>query len=244
MAGLVSSADFSVLLLDGYNILAAKVQSFPWKRGIPQEKSDGLGDSWDEFAPTGRSVGTVTQAGAFFSTAASGIHTAMKDNAGVSRLMTFAPQGNTIGNIFVGFQGLTQVEYGVISALGKLTKADAAYQVSGRIDEGVILQTHVQQTIDWTNAGVDNAASSAFGGAAYLSVSQFAGLTGFVGYIEDSADGSTGWAVIGTFANVTAAPAAQRITIAGTIRRWTRFRGDVTGSGTITPYVGLTRFTA
>lgn len=243
MSGLVSSADFSVLLLDGYDILGAKVQSFGWKRGIPQEKTDGLGDRWDEFSPKGKSVGTVTQTGAFFTTAAAGMHAAMKAATGVSRLLALAPQGNTIGNIFVGFQGLSQVGYDVLSALGKLTKANAAYQVSGRVDEGVILQTHVQQTIDWSNASVDNAASSAFGGVGYLQVSQLAGLTGFVGVIEHSTDNAA-WVTLISFANVTAAPAAQRITVAGTVNRHVRFRGDVTGAGTITPYVGFTRFTA
>ena len=240
---LAGSADFQVLLLDGYNLLASKVQAVGWKRGIPQEQTDGLGDRWDEFSPTGRQVGTVTQTGGFFSTAAGGVHAALKDTPLTPRVLTFAPQGNTIGNVFVGFQGVAQIGYDVISALGKLTKANAGYQVSGRVDEGVILQTHAQQTVDWNTASVDNGASSAFGGVGYLSVSQLAGLTGFVGVIEHSTDNAA-WVTLITFANVTAAPAAQRITVTGTVHRYLRFRGDLTGVGTITPYVGFARFTA
>lgn len=143
------SNDFKVLLLDGYNLLGAKPQGIAWKRGIPLERSDGLGDEWDEYAPTGRQTGSVTQSGAFFDTTANSMHAALKDAPTTSRLLAFAPAGNTIGSIFVGFEGVTSVNYDVIVKGAGLTKANAAYQVSGKVEPGVIVQDWVAKTVDW-----------------------------------------------------------------------------------------------
>ena len=239
-----SSSAFSVLMADGISLLAAKVKGVTYGDESITEQTDGLGDDHEEHTPVGMSRATFTQTGALFDDATDGMHLAFRANTDPSRILSFAAFGNTIGATFTGALGALKTKYEVLVNVGALTKANAAYQIDGAIEDGVILQTHVQQTIDWTNAAVDNGAASSAGGSAFLQVSQLAGITGFVGYVEDSADGSSGWAVIGTFSNITAAPAAQRITIAGTIRRWTRFRGDATGTGTITPFVGLTRFTA
>lgn len=235
-----SSASFAALLVDGYNVLSAKVQTFSHEIEFELEPGEGLGDSAREKEPTGLWTATLEQTGAFFDTTAARIHAAMSGVPATVRQVAWATTGNTIGAIFTAVQGAFTSSYRVISAIGKLTKADVKYAVTGQIDEGVILQTHVQQTIDWNNASVDNLASSANGGVGYLQVSQLAGLTGFVGVIEDSTNDST-WTTLITFANVTASPAAQRLTVAGTVKRYLRFRGDVTGSGTVTLFVGFSR---
>jgi len=83
-------------------------------------------------------------------------------------------------------------------------------------------------------------ANTVNGGAGYLEVSDFSGFSGFVGKIRSSPDDVT-YADLITFANVTAAPAAQRVTVAGTVDRYLSFNGDVTGTGSITPFVGFSR---
>jgi hypothetical protein len=235
-----SSANFAVLTVDGYNLLSAKVQGFAHEIEVELEQTDGLGDSWREHTPTGMRKATLEQTGAFFDTTAAGIHDAMKDMPATERLVAWAVLGNTIGSIFSAVKGAFTSSYAVLSSVGKLTKANVKYAVTGQLDEGVILQAHQQQTIDWTNAGVDNGASSANGGVGYLQVSQLAGLTGFVGKIRHSTDNVSYFDLV-TFVNVTAAPAAQRIVVAGAVNRWLRFEGDVTGAGTITPFAGFTR---
>jgi hypothetical protein len=236
----VSSASFSVLTVDGYNLLSAKVQGFSHEIELELEPSDGLGDSWREQLPTGMRTATLEQTGAFFDTTAAGIHDALSGVPATERLVAWATMGNTIGAVFMAAKGAFTSSYGVISAVGKLTKANVKYAVTGQVDEGVILQPLTQQTVDWSNAGVDNAASSPNGGIGYLHVTQLAGLTGFVGVIEDSPDNSV-WTPRITFANVTAAPASQRVTMAGTVARYVRFRGDVTGTGTVTVLAGFVR---
>ncbi len=234
------SSAFSVLLADGYNLLPAKVKGVTYGYELLTEKTDGLGDSNEENSPTGMERDTLAQNGAFFDDATNGMHLAWRARK-TARIMCWAALGNTLAATFSGALGGLTTKYDAMVTVGELTKANAEYKIDGAIEDGVILQTHTQQTIDWTNTAVDNLASSAAGGVGYLQVSQFAGITGFVGLIEDSADGSTDWQAIVTFTNVTSAPTAQRIAIAGTVRRHIRFRGDVTGTGTITPFAGFVR---
>jgi hypothetical protein len=235
------SSAFAFLLADGYDLRAAKLKGVTFGDEVITEQTDGLGDSSEEHTPVGMTRATFSQTGALFDDATNGMHLALRSNTTTARILSFATQGNTIGQPFTGALGGLKTKYDVLVTIGALTKANASYSIQGALDDGVILQTHVQQTIDWTNTAVDNGASSAAGGVGYLHVSQFAGLTGFVGLIEDSADGATDWTAIVTFTNVTSAPTAQRIAIAGTVRRHIRFRGDVTGSGTITPFAGFVR---
>jgi len=80
------------------------------------------------------------------------------------------------------------------------------------------------------------------GGAGYQMVSALSGFSGFVGKIRDSADDIT-YGDLLTFTNVTAAPAAERLTnVADTVvDRYLSFNGDVTGAGSITVFVGFAR---
>jgi len=83
-------------------------------------------------------------------------------------------------------------------------------------------------------------ANSTGGGMAYQQVTAFSGFTGFVGKIRDSADGVT-YADLATFANVTSAPSAEAVTVAGTVDRYLAYDGNVTGSGSITVFGGFAR---
>ena len=99
-------------------------------------------------------------------------------------------------------------------------------------------------TVDGNSANLDGGAASTNGGAAYLAITDLTGITAVDVTIEDSADGSTGWAVIGTFAQMTTTNDAARIEIAGTIKRYTRAVYNVTGSGSVKALVGLARYNA
>lgn len=83
-------------------------------------------------------------------------------------------------------------------------------------------------------------ANSSGGGAGYQEVTALSGFTGFVGKIRDSADDTT-YADLVEFANVTAAPDGQRVTVAGVVDRYLCFDGNVTGSGSIDVCAGFSR---
>lgn len=84
--------------------------------------------------------------------------------------------------------------------------------------------------------------STVNGGAGIQAISAFSGFTGFVGKIRHSADDTT-YADLVTFTNVTSAPAAERVAVVAgtTVNRYLSFNGDVTGSGSITPFAGFSR---
>lgn len=317
-----SSSALAVLLVGGYDMLAAKVKGWSNTVEIETEPSLGLGDSWREHVPTGMRSATIEQTGAFFDTRTNNSHDALKGAVLTERILAWAETGNVIGGIFKACQGALQVAYSVISSNGTITKADAKYTVTGQLDEGVIVQDWVTKTQDW-NTDTDNTvvdytldpsqrvipitsnsianptvvttpvahglttgdiilisgvatsdptingqrtvtvistttfsvpvnvttggtggsfvrANSSNGGVGYQIISDLTGFTGFVGKIRDSADDST-YADLITFANVTAAPAAERATVSGTVDRYLSFDGNVTGSGSIKPYVGFKR---
>ncbi len=83
-------------------------------------------------------------------------------------------------------------------------------------------------------------ANSANGGAGYQQVTACSGFSGYIGKLRDSADDTT-YADLVTFADVTAAPAAERVTVSGTVDRYLSHDGDVTGSGSITVFSGFAR---
>jgi len=318
------SNSFSVLLVDGYDLLASKVKSFRHKVEALMTRSDGLGDSSEASSPTGLSRVELAQDGAFFDDSAAGAHALLSvaANQRVSRTLVAAWAGNAIGRPFIGVSGVYGMGYEVLGQNEDLTKANVDYSASGAVEKGVILQNWATKTVDW-NTKTDGAqvdftldtgqrvipitsnsvanpsvvttpiahglttgqkvlisgvtgstptingertvtviddthfsvpvnvtvggtggsfvrANTVGGGAGYLEVSALAGLTGFVGKIRSSPDDIT-YADLITFANVTAAPAAERIAVAGTVDRYLSFNGDVTGTGSITLFAGFGR---
>ena len=151
MAGKIGSAAFGALFVDGYDLLASKLQGFTHKIASVMVPSTGLGDSTAAKAPTGLSTLTVTQSGAFFDDAANGAHALLTPvgATAVSRLLMAAFAGNTIGKAFLGAFGVYGMAYDVQGQIGQLTKANVTYDVSGALDRGVILNQAVAKTVSW-----------------------------------------------------------------------------------------------
>ncbi len=149
MAGKLGSASWAVFLVDGFDVLAAKLQGLTYKLQANTERVDGLGDTWQKNSPTGISTATLTQSGAFFDDTTNGIHDAFKASTDVLRVVVWALAGNTIGKTLGATQGAYGSTYSVLGKVGNLTKADVTYTVSGQIDDGVILQNQTARTASW-----------------------------------------------------------------------------------------------
>ncbi len=78
------------------------------------------------------------------------------------------------------------------------------------------------------------------GGAGYLQVTTVTTFTNFIGKIRDSPDDIT-YADLITFTDNVSAPFAERVTVTGTVDRYTAFDGDITGAGSITAFCGFSR---
>lgn len=149
MAGKHGAAEWAVFLVDGYDVLAAKLQGLSYKAESMTERVDGLGDSWETNSPTGISRATLTQTGAFFDDTTNGIHDAFKASTGTLRVVCWAMAGNTIGKSFAAMQGTYGSTYDVQGQVAGLTKANVTYTVDGQLDKGVIVQNSTAKTIDW-----------------------------------------------------------------------------------------------
>lgn len=133
-----------------------------------------------------------------------------------------------------------ETQYDTTSAPGSTVDYSLGAQVDGMLDfNGMILQSG-DVTVDGSSSNTDNAASSASGGVAHLHVSAFSGLTSDDIIIEGSANGSTGWATVVTFAQVTGV-GAQRVEITGSVARYLRVTHNVAGAGSITVAVAFAR---
>jgi hypothetical protein len=245
---LYGSSSFAVFLVDGFSLLAAKLQGVHHKVEAVQQKSDGLGDSWDESTPTGKRKATLAQNDAFFDDSVDNIHDAWRPQVQRTELNVYSPAarvacvawaGNVIGRLFIGGTLFT-LAYEVLCKLGKLTNADASYSVSGQVNEGVILQEWATRGDDWDTAteghSVDNAAATTTGGVGYLQVSDFAGPASLAVKIQHASDGGGAgatWVDLVTFVAIAGAPSAQRIVVAGTVNRWLRVIAS--GFGHVSP---------
>ncbi len=149
MAGKLGSASWAVFLVDGFDVLASKLQGLSYKASSMTERSDGMGDTWQKNSPTGVSKAEITQTGAFFDDTLNSIHDAFKASTDVLRIVVWAIAGNTIGKTFGGMQGSYGSTYSAVGKVGSLTKADVTYTVSGQVDDGVILQNQTARTANY-----------------------------------------------------------------------------------------------
>lgn len=238
------SADFDVFLVDGYDLQGTGVQNTTHGVENVLQKTDGLGDDWDEHTPTGKRRGEFSQEGAFFDDTADGAHDLFK-NSTTSRIVCVGWAGNVIGRLFAGFEGAYVQAYKVLGKLSGLTNADVTYTITGTADDnGIILQDYEERTGDWNTFAegntVDNGQASSNGGVGYLQVTSIDQFGAFVGKIWHSVDGQV-WDTLITFTQINAAsaPTAQRVEVDGTVRRYLCFDGNVFGDASRSPSSSL-----
>lgn len=240
------SDQVAFLLIDGYSLLGTVTQFSDGKEALTEE-THTLGDAWVENEPVGLKKAELSQSG-FYDDASLASNAALVTGYGVSRVACYGVAGNVKGRKMTGFQGAMQTTFKRVMTRGELHKCDASYLGNGQVDEGVLLHEHAAETSATGNteaSSVDNAASSAAGAIGYLQVSALAlgGYTNVVVKVRHSADNVT-FADLITFTAVTAAPAAERATVAGTINRYTAASWAFGGAGSgqsVTFAVGLAR---
>lgn len=146
------------LLVDGISYLAQKIQNLSWKVINETEPSHGIGDSWPEHSPTGMRAVELVQAGGFFETSA--MHAALSalsaDPQGTPGVVVTGSAGQTVGQPFIGFEGVFRVEYEPLAEIGKLTRANVAYKVSGKGEQGIILHALTAETADANTEGASS----------------------------------------------------------------------------------------
>lgn len=146
-------------------------------------------------------------------------------------VISCAPAGFTVGNRVINLEA-RESAYALKSAVADAVSASSEWMSEGQLDCGVSLHDLSAETADSNSTSVDNAASSANGGAGALHVTAFSGLTNIVVKVQHSSDNSS-WSDLVTFTTATGTT-AERQTVTGTVNRYVRSLWDVTGTGSAT----------
>ena len=167
--GKYSGTDFSVLLVDGYNLAPAVMDSASMADEQLSEQTNPFGVNTEAHTPIGIKKGMLVAGGGIYDSAVDALHHALGTVVGISRIVCAAIYGNVPGRSFIGYEGAYTQKVETLSEKDKLTKANVTYLVSGRVDPGVIVQDHATFTADWdtktggagaTDTPVDNVALS------------------------------------------------------------------------------------
>jgi hypothetical protein len=240
------SDDVGFLLVSGQNILGDSTNLEDTREAILEEIT-ALGDAWQQHEYVGVKRYELTQQG-FFNDATDRSNAALI-TPGASKVLSFAPQGNSLGKPMIS-SPMVQVNYARQLSRGALHKANASYVSEGSHDEGIILHALGAETAASGNtegaSSQDAGASSANGGGGVVQVTALAlgGYTSVTFKVRHSSDDVT-YADLVTFTNVTAAPAAERKTVTGTVNRHLACSWAFNGAGaanSVSFAVGFARF--
>ena len=134
-------------------------------------------------------------------------------------------------------------KYSVGAPHDQLVSAMAELQAQGGLRYGHVLLALAARTASGVSAVFDGGAASTLGAALHLHCTAASASDTLDVIVEDSADGSSGWATIATFTQVSA-KSAQRLAVSGNVRRHLRVTYTIAGTGpSFTFVVALARNT-
>lgn len=234
-----------ILLIDGYNVLSNTTTVNSNVEALTEETT-GFGDEWAEHTYLGLQKAELSQEG-FFDDAAANVNDALNEKQGTDRIYCLGFEGNTIGKNFNGFEGALETKFDRIASRGAIHKANASYLGNGTVEDGKILHALTARTAAGNTqaSSVDNGAASADGGNAYLQVTELTlgGYTNVLITVRQSADNVV-WEDLQVFVGATLPQTAQRIEVAGVVKRYLAVSYALTGAGvgpSITFFVGFAR---
>lgn len=215
----------SKLYLSGFDISAFfKSYNIQGQKGTAETST--LADTFQQFV-SGLGGANVTLDG-FYDNSAGGAVVLLEAAFGSTvKVFTVYPQGATLGKLGYGQSGFA-TSLDAQADIGSAVSINGSLLSNTGFDMGVSLITPASITSAGNGTSIDQAAATANGARAYLHVTAFSGTDATI-VVADSADDSS-FATIGTFTQITAVNAAQRIAISGAVRRYVRY----TISGTFT----------
>lgn len=147
-------------------------------------------------------------------------------------IMAWLPAGDVAGNrAYAIVPDVTGYE--ISDEVDGLIEVSAEVQGNGWYPAVVLAAKATSATPGtFETLAVDNGAATTAGGSGFIQIFSVSAGDTIDAVIQDSADGSTGWATIATFTQGTAAnaPRAERVAISGTIRRYTRVQLVIAGA--------------
>lgn len=239
-----SSPDVSFFLISGLDVLGT-LTDFEDKVEAVTERSDALGDAWEENTFTGVRKGELSQNG-FYDDAAGSVHDALSSGPGTTAILIYGLDGTATGTRFTAWNGC-QVNYNRLAERDALTKAKANYKSVGAVEVGKVLVPYKAPGATGAMGQVDCSASST-GAAGYLAWNATVGEA--IVRIQHSSDNSS-WVNLMEFTKIdttNGSHGCQRMVTTAEIRRYVR--ADITtatATGSIANlkcFVGLVRYTS
>ena len=226
-----SAGKSAALYSAGYDLSAHfRSGSISGEAGV--EDGTTWGDNSHEYVPTLLDH-AASFSGFFDGTATTGLDALLAAALGGNDapIMAWLPNGGaTAGDRGYGIVA-DVTSYEVNDEVDGLIEVSAEVQGNGWFPVLVITPKATFTATD-TGAARDGLAANTTGGSGFLQVFSVSAGDTIDAVIQDSADGSTGWTTICTFAQVTAGNVSgQRVAITGTIRRYTRAVLTLGGAG-------------
>lgn len=151
-----------------------------------------------------------------------------------------APEGYSAVGKRVLMMVCDVVKHAVSNVATNLVMISGEFQSSSGINAGVVLHALEAETATGNETSVDNAASSAYGGVAQLHIEIASASDTLDVIVQHSADNSV-WVDLITFAQA-AVVGTQRVSVTGTVHRYTRERHVIGGTAPSFTYaVGFAR---
>jgi len=229
-----------LILLNAYNV-ASDLKSYSLEGVIDELDKTGYGVTWREFQHGLRS-GAVGFDG-LFNNAAGKSDPAIWSNLGTGDdLITVCPAGDTIGTVVYSSQH-NQGEYNVNSDHEDLVRVSYGGNANVRgLERGVSMHDLSAETSTGNSTTVDNGASSAAGGSAFLHLTDGTGWGAVDITLRHSTDNfAADDTLLGTFTQATADSTAERITFTGTVKQYVRAVHTLTTVSSVTYMVTMNR---
>lgn len=175
--------------------------------------------------------GTITAEGYWDGTAAAvdAVFAASIADATGTPILTVSRNGMDAPGDIAELAQVKHTSYEISSGINDVTSVSAEFQATGAIRTGQVLHALEAETATASDSAVNGVAQTTTGAVAHLHVTAASAADTLDVIIEDSADGSTGWATIGTFTQATD-ETSERITIAGTVKQYTRASWTIAGT--------------
>jgi hypothetical protein len=211
---------------------------------VETAETSTFGSSAKEYI-SGLKDGTVSLSGMFEATASVGTDAYFATVLGgtTKEKVIVATEGHANGARAVMLES-DATSYEVSGAIADVVQASAEFQSSNGVEHGVILSSGSAVSATGNGTGVDNGASSANGGVAFLSVPTNTRNGNITVKVQQSADNSTFTDLV-TFTAVTSTQKiSYRVEVAAgtSVARYLRVNYTVAGStGSATPIVAFSR---
>lgn len=214
----------SFFLLNGNNLIGTLTE-FQDTHEAVLERTDVLGDTFEEHSFTGVRRAEITQSG-FFDDAPITGHNAITTGPGVSRVLSYGIGGTATGAEVINYSGAMEVSYTLQAERGALHKAQASYRGNGTFETGKLVQMYGAPGATGKSNVLD-LGGAATGLAAYLQWNATQGETK-VSVRHSASGGATAGAALLTFTKTDATNGygAERLATTGTVQQFVWF--DVT----------------